>query len=268
MSHLSSDAITPVILTFNEEANIGRTLSALQWARLVLVLDSGSTDMTEATCKSFPNVHWCVRDFDSHSSQWTHALRHEIINSPYVMALDADMRLLDSERFLAEFRERFLPGGYLGGVLSFQYFVMGQKLARSVYPPQLRLLSRKHFTVIQRGHTQEFCTPGPHYAFRQQAIHDDRKDLRRFVLSQLSYSRLEYEALARGEASGGRVATVLRKACLMPLVAFSAAYIASGGPLAGRGGIQYSLERAMYESLLALRILRGTVATPSGSDRL
>ena len=38
--------ITPMILTFNEEANIGRTLAKLTWARKILIIDSGSTDHT------------------------------------------------------------------------------------------------------------------------------------------------------------------------------------------------------------------------------
>ena len=36
--------IVPVILTWNEAANIGRALAALRWAKRVVVLDSGSSD--------------------------------------------------------------------------------------------------------------------------------------------------------------------------------------------------------------------------------
>jgi len=38
--------ITPLILTYNEEENIDRTLSKLTWASQILVIDSYSTDRT------------------------------------------------------------------------------------------------------------------------------------------------------------------------------------------------------------------------------
>ena len=41
------DHITPVILTFNEQENIQRTLNALRWAKRILVVDSFSNDQTE-----------------------------------------------------------------------------------------------------------------------------------------------------------------------------------------------------------------------------
>ena len=48
--------ITPVILTYNESANIGRSLERLTWAREVVIVDSGSTDDTLAIAGRFPNA--------------------------------------------------------------------------------------------------------------------------------------------------------------------------------------------------------------------
>ncbi|MEM6573494.1 MAG: glycosyltransferase, partial [Pseudomonadota bacterium] len=38
--------VTPLLLTFNEEANLDRTLGALAWASRIVLVDSGSTDGT------------------------------------------------------------------------------------------------------------------------------------------------------------------------------------------------------------------------------
>jgi glycosyltransferase involved in cell wall biosynthesis len=43
---MNLDDITPLVLTYNEEANIARSLDSLAWARRIVVVDSGSTDRT------------------------------------------------------------------------------------------------------------------------------------------------------------------------------------------------------------------------------
>jgi glycosyltransferase involved in cell wall biosynthesis len=65
--------ITPVILTYNEAANIGRSLERLTWAREVVVVDSGSTDDTLAIVARFPNARVVKRPFDTHAQQWRFA---------------------------------------------------------------------------------------------------------------------------------------------------------------------------------------------------
>src|SRR5580704_9120313 len=83
--------VTPVLLTFNEEPNIARTLRSLDWAASVVVLDSGSTDQTAAIAKGFPFVRWFARKFDGYGPQWSHAFRETGIMTEYILALDADM---------------------------------------------------------------------------------------------------------------------------------------------------------------------------------
>ncbi len=61
------DQITPLILTLDEEANIGRTLERLGWARDIVVVDSGSTDGTRALLTRFSNVRCVEHEFESHS---------------------------------------------------------------------------------------------------------------------------------------------------------------------------------------------------------
>ena len=50
------DQIVPVLLTYNEEQNISRTLSHLAWAKDIVVVDSGSTDGIRAALAHFPNA--------------------------------------------------------------------------------------------------------------------------------------------------------------------------------------------------------------------
>src|SRR5690242_1558924 len=84
------DHITPVILTFNEEPNIRRTLTALGWAKRIIVVDSGSTDSTLAILAEDPRITVFSRKFDSHGEQWKFALTQTNICTDWVLRLDAD----------------------------------------------------------------------------------------------------------------------------------------------------------------------------------
>ena len=105
MNSSSLNRVTPVVLTYNEEPNIGRTLESLRWARQVVVVDSGSTDQTEAIARSFGNMKWFVRAFDTHIAQWQFGVQQTEISSQYVLALDADMQVSDA--FLQELENKF-----------------------------------------------------------------------------------------------------------------------------------------------------------------
>jgi glycosyltransferase involved in cell wall biosynthesis len=68
------DHITPVLLTYNEEQNVSRTLSRLAWAKDIVVVDSNSIDGTLAALRKFSNVRVFNRRFDSHAGQWRYAV--------------------------------------------------------------------------------------------------------------------------------------------------------------------------------------------------
>jgi glycosyltransferase involved in cell wall biosynthesis len=245
------NAITPVLLTYNEEPNLDRTLACLRWARRVVVLDCGSTDQTQEIARSFLNVSWNTRQFDSHGAQWDHALFQTGITTEYGLALDADMRL--SAELFREIEERFLPGSFDGGIVPFEYQIGRYMLMSSLYPPQLRLFRLAQVTSSTVGHTHRFDLNGKLLRFRNCIIHDDCKSVDRWAGSQISYSRLE--RLRIKSTTDVKLKDRLRKAGLMPLIAGSLAYLRAGGPLRGTAALQYAYERFTYEALLAIRIL-------------
>ncbi len=77
--------VTPVVLSYNEEANIGRCLEQLSWARRVVLVDSKSTDKTLSLAESFGNVDVFERSFDDHASQWNFGLKQ--VQTPWVLSL-------------------------------------------------------------------------------------------------------------------------------------------------------------------------------------
>lgn len=242
--------ITPVVLTYNEAPNLARGLRSLTWADRVVVVDSGSNDDTESIARSFPNVSWFVRPFDTHARQWSYAIHDTGVTTPYVLALDADYAV--TAAFVQECERRFLPGGFDGAMAGFEYRVLGRALMGSVYPAKPVLFRPQALHIEQPGHTQEMRVDGRLYTFEARLIHDDRKPVERFTSSQLAYARLEDERLARG---GRRWQDRVRATGLMPLVAGAAAYVRAGGPLRGRAALRYAYERVLFECLLAMRIM-------------
>lgn len=243
--------ITPLVLTYNEEANIGRTLDSLDWAGEVVVLDSGSTDETESISRSHPNVSWHVRKFDRHLNQWLHGIHQTQIKTEYVLALDADMRVTPA--LLREIESEFMPRKIAGGIIPFEYQYYGYPLSGSLYPPQLRLFKRAEIQVTQPDHTQQFSVTSRAYKFRNPLIHDDRKPIERWMAAQIAYQQLNENELANGGRR--RLRDRLRNIGVMPPIVGLLAYVKAGGPFRGAAAARYAYERSVAEGLLAIRLM-------------
>lgn len=83
--------LSAVIITKNEERNILRCLnSLLDVADEIVVVDSGSTDNTEKTCKSF-NVRFVQQDWLGYSEQKNFA--NNLASNDWILSIDADEEL-------------------------------------------------------------------------------------------------------------------------------------------------------------------------------
>ena len=84
--------LSVVIVTFNEEANIGRTLASVQplvadGKGEIIVVDSGSTDRTVDIAKSF-GAKVFVEDWKGFAAQKNSAI--DKATCEYILSLDAD----------------------------------------------------------------------------------------------------------------------------------------------------------------------------------
>lgn len=245
--------ITPVILTRDEEANIGRTLAQLSWANEVIVIDSLSQDRTKEIATGFPNVRFIERTFDSLAMQSNAAVA--AARTPWVLLLDADHFL--PREFTRELGDLLPPDDVDAFIAPFRYAVRGRILRASLYPPRIVLFRRGHAEVWQDGHAHRVRVDRSVAKLSTAIIHDDRKTLRRFLERQRVYMRQEADKLHdtpwRQLHWSGRIRKLV---ILAPAAAFVHSLFVRGLILNGRSGLQYAIERAMAESILSVELLR------------
>lgn len=106
------DTLSAVIITRNEARNIERCLASLVGvADEVIVLDSGSTDETEALCRSFDFVRFFVREWAGYSAAKNYA--NQLATHAYLLSIDADEALSpELKKSLLREKERGFSGVY------------------------------------------------------------------------------------------------------------------------------------------------------------
>ncbi|MBA2613750.1 MAG: glycosyltransferase family 2 protein [Bacteroidetes bacterium] len=103
--------LSVVIITFNEETNIERCLlSVKEVADEIVVLDSFSTDKTQAICEKH-GVKFFQNAFDGHIQQKNRAITYA--SNPHVLSLDADEALDEKLKgSILEIKKNFTKEGY------------------------------------------------------------------------------------------------------------------------------------------------------------
>lgn len=246
--------ITGLVLTRNEAPNIARTLGKLAWLPAIIVVDSQSTDDTQAIAAAFPNVRVIERPFTTHAEQWNFGLEAAGITTEWVLALDADFVLSDAlVREIQSLNPEESTAGYWA---SFQYCIDGQALRGAAYPPVAVLYRRTRGRYEQDGHTQRIRLNGAVGQLQAKVMHDDRKPLTHWLASQSRYMALEAEKLSNPRAHLGLVDRVRRWIVVAPPAMFFYCYVVRGGILDGRAGLFYALQRAVSEGILSLFLVR------------
>lgn len=103
--------LSVVIITFNEEKNIGRCLDSIKGiADDIVVVDSFSTDKTEKICKE-KGVRFVSHIFEGHIQQKNWAITQA--KFPYVLSLDADEALSDElKKSIISIKNEWKHDGY------------------------------------------------------------------------------------------------------------------------------------------------------------
>lgn len=246
-----ADAVTPLVITFNEAANIARTLAALDWAREIVVIDSGSTDATLAILAADPRVRVVHRAFDTFAGQCNFGLGQ--VRTEWVLSIDADYEATPA--FSREVRALDPPADVAGYRAGFVYCVFGRPLASTLYPPRVVLYRVACGRYRDDGHGHRVDVRGIVRDLAGRLRHDDRKPLDRWFRSQIGYAAREAEHLLGADpASLGRIDRLRRIGWPAPFVMLAYTLVWRRYAFAGRAGLYYSFQRVLAELMLAIEI--------------
>jgi glycosyltransferase involved in cell wall biosynthesis len=245
-------SITPVILTFNEVANIERTLQRLTWAKRIVVVDSFSTDETLEILARYPQVEVYQRQFDTHATQWNYGL--SLVETPWVLSLDADYCL--SDELVVELATLDPNGEADGYMIPFRFCVFGKPLRGNILPPRAALFRLETATYIDDGHTQLLHCQGQMATLHSPILHDDRKSLSRWLWAQDRYALLEVDKQLKTPFQAlGWSDRIRRLPGLSAPMVLVYCLIFKGGILDGWAGWHYAFQRVVAELILSMRLV-------------
>lgn len=248
--------ITPLVLTYNEAPNIGRTLQRLSWAKETLIIDSFSTDDTLDIARSFPSVRILQRKFDTFAGQCNFGL--EAIRSEWVLSLDADYVL--SEPLVQEMAALVPDAATAGYRVAFKYCIGGRPLRATLYPPRVVLYRREKARYLDEGHGHRVQIDGRIGQLQGVIYHDDRKPFVRWLNEQDKYMRRESRHLLQTPARELTPQDRIRRwVVIAPLAVFLYTLIGQGLVLDGWRGWLYVAQRTIAELLLSARLAQARI---------
>jgi glycosyltransferase involved in cell wall biosynthesis len=244
--------ITAMILTYNEEPNIARTLDAVAWVKEILIVDSGSTDATLGIVARYPSARVVTRKFDTFAEQCNFGLAQ--VTTPWVLSMDADYEL--TPEAASEMRAVVPSDAVSGYRARFIYRIYGQSLRATLYPPRTVLYRPQRARYHNEGHGHRVVLDGQVDDLAGKIWHDDRKPLKRWLASQQVYARHEADYLLATPPSKLRRTDRIRLiGWPAPILVFFYTLFWKRCILDGWPGWLYVLQRTLAEILIAIELV-------------
>lgn len=217
------------IITLNAASQLAATLDSVRFAEDIVVVDSGSTDGTQALAESY-GARVIQQDWLGFGPQKQFAV--EAALHDWVLCLDADERISPALRASIE-NALAAPS-----TAAFRFPRCNRFLGRYLkfgegYPDwSLRLFDRRHARWSTDAVHEKVITDGPVGTLSGDLLHDSAESLATYLTKQNRYTSLAADmALAAGKrASVGRIA-------FSPLVRFIKFYLIRQGFRDGLPGL-------------------------------
>lgn len=243
---LSTD-ISVVIITHNEEDNIGGCLESVKWADEIIVVDSESSDKTEEICARF-GVTFYTERWRGFAQQKNSAI--EKATKGWILSLDADERITPAlhDEIVTALRSDNPKEGYF---IARRNFFLGQWIRHCGWYPDytLRLFKRGrgrfgmrevHESVEFDGRVGRLTCPMEHYTYTSLKGFMERLD---------RYSTLAAQELLKEQKRYG-----IHHILFRPPFTFINMYVVRAGFLDGYYGFVLSVLYAFYTFLKYIKL--------------
>jgi glycosyltransferase involved in cell wall biosynthesis len=262
--------VSVLILTLNEEINIGECLDSCRWSDDLVVFDSCSTDRTREIALS-KGARVFQRPFDNYAAQRNAALSTVTYAHPWVLMVDADERVpADLAAEIAD-SVRSVNDRVVMFRMRRKDFFLGKWLKRSSgYPTWFGRLVVPGRVHVQREYNEEYIADGDVAHLKTHLHHlPFNKGIDYWYQRHNRYSHIEAvltlkmrnapvssfnlfvaDAIERRR----RLRQIAYRMPTRPLMVFIYLYIVRMGFLDGRAGFYFSRMRAAYELMIDLKI--------------
>ena len=235
--------ITAIVITRNEERNIGDCLASLAFADEIVVVDSGSTDRTEEICRRDSRVRWFSEPWKGFGPQKNSAL--DKAGNDWVLSIDADERV--SPELAGEITGLPLSVPGVDGYRVPRKSFFGKRWVRhgGWYPDYtIRLWRRRAGRFVDRSVHEVVQVSGTVGTLRGDLLHYTYRDTADFVERMNRYS-----TLGAGELRKKGVRSTLPDLLFRPPFTFFRMYVLRRGFLDGALGFRLAALYAMYTFL-------------------
>ena len=175
---------TAIILTKNEQSNIGDCLKSLQgFAKRCVVVDSGSTDDTESIARSF-GADFYFHEFENYSKQFNWAIDNVGVSTKWTIRIDADERFPDElKEELAKLTAEHGEDDVNGIVTEAWLYFLGRKIKHGCRNKRKIILFKTGIGRIEDRNIDEHTvlSEGRTVNAKNRFIHYDFKDIDHWI---------------------------------------------------------------------------------------
>lgn len=204
--------LSVVVLTKDEEVNIGEALDGVAWASERIVFDSYSTDRTLDIAEA-KGARIVQRVFDNHATHKNWALDNIAFRNDWVLLLDADERLtpglvLEIQSCLADTQ------GFVGFHIPWRRFLWGREVKFSGRDYNLRLVKRGHCRYEERLVHEHMIAKGPTGHLSNYLLNKEERGFERYCQRLNMYTSreaVEIHKMLNGDESQGLTGAWFRR---------------------------------------------------------
>jgi len=174
--------LSVIVITFNEEKDIGECLKSIRWADEIIVIDSFSSDKTVEIAKKFTDKV-IQRKWPGFSEQKNFAA--ELASNKWILQLDADERVTETlkEEILKVINDSESLNGYY---IARRNYWLGKWIRHGGWYPDYALrLFRKGKGKWQGLTHEKFIVDGKIGILKNDLIHDNLKSVNEHLQKQL-----------------------------------------------------------------------------------